>query len=161
MTDTARPGATGERGADVLRVPAVDAARAMVTAAAPTQLPHFDQVTEAWDEGVLPGRGPAGWTGGSVGSNIDPQVLSDVVYPLLTSTVAQVVGAAGFLGLQRRKWWRRKPKGQLKSAVLEVPAAKLDEFHRKCVAHGTTLGLSVEEATLMADALIGFLRNNG
>jgi hypothetical protein len=157
MTATARPDGPAPA---VLRIPLVDLARAAVTQVVPEQKDYFELVTAAWDDGVRPSGGGAGWTGGSVRSGVDPSVLSDVIYPLLTGTIAQIVGAAGFAGLRRKRWWRRSRK-QVTSAVVEVPISQLDQVREVCVTHGTTLGLSVAEATMLADAVYGVLRSRG
>jgi hypothetical protein len=140
-----------------VRITLVDLARAAITAAAPTQLDYLELVTTAWDKGT-PNSAPR-WTGGTVGSGTDPTVLAEIIYPLLTGTFAQIAGAAGFTALSRKRWGRRE-RGQIRSSVITLPLSSINDAHQACVRHGTTLGLSVAEATLLADAVRSILLNH-
>ncbi|MFC5094407.1 hypothetical protein [Amycolatopsis plumensis] len=121
-------------------------------------MPYLALVTAEWAAGK-DSRKPAGaWTGGEVGlGGTDPSVLSDIIYPLLTGTAAQVLGAAGFAGLQRRRWWRRRSR-TTKPAQLALDVDRIDEVRGVCLVHGQTLGLNEAEAALLADAVEAALR---
>ncbi|GAA2978582.1 hypothetical protein [Actinokineospora diospyrosa] len=125
-------------------------AKDIVAEVAPDQSDYLAAVTEAVEAGDRRAR----LLGGAVGSGVEPTVLAELIYPLLTGTVAQVLGAAGFAALQRRKWWRRKNKrGVRPSATISITAAQVAPMREACLAHGQVLGLSSAEATLLADAL--------
>ncbi|MBM7773889.1 hypothetical protein JOD54_004093 [Actinokineospora baliensis] len=125
-------------------------AQRIVTEVAPDQGDYLQAVTAALETGDRRAR----LLGGAVGSGVEPTVLADLIYPLLTGTVAQVLGAAGFAAVQRRKRWRRKNKGGPRpSTTISITAAQIAPMREACLAHGQVLGLSPEEATLLADAL--------
>lgn len=132
-----------------------DLARLVVGEVEPGQLDYLELVTDAWESGATPRRAWA-WTGGTVGSGVQPWVLADLVYPLLAGTFAQVLGAAAFARLQRRRWWWRKRV--VPSAPITLTSEQIERARAACVAHGMTLGLSEAEATLLADAVHGALR---
>jgi hypothetical protein len=152
MTEMARPDdVSSDRPVTIAEL-----ARHVVGEVEPEQLDYLELVTASWENGTAPGRPPT-WTGGTVGSGVQPWVLAELVYPLLAGTFAQVLGAAAFARLQRRRWWRRK-RGVVPSASIALTAEQIARARAACVAHGMTLGLSEAEATMLADAVYGALR---
>ncbi|MFD9733354.1 hypothetical protein [Umezawaea sp. NPDC059074] len=154
----AAPGA--ERVGDMM---VAEVARRLVEAENPKELGRLAEVTALWESGRAPRPRSRRWQGGSIGSGLAPWVLSDVVYPLLTGTFAQVLGAATFAGLQRRRDRWLRPR-RYRAAVAAVPSTQLAlnrveiaALRKACVDHGMALGLSRSKATLLADALIGVL----
>ncbi|WP_246018919.1 hypothetical protein [Saccharothrix australiensis] len=133
-----------------------DLARHVVRAVEPEQADYLELVTASWESGAGSRRTPA-WTGGTVGSGVQPAVLADLVYPLLAGTFAQVLGASAFAALQRRRWWRRK-RAVVPSTRITLTAEQVERARAAVVAHGMTLGLSEAEATMLADAVHGALR---
>ncbi|MDN3357881.1 hypothetical protein [Actinomadura sp. DC4] len=131
-----------------------DLARKVVEKTAPEQLDLFAEVTAQWADGRVPGRRRHGWLGGSVGSGFEHVVTSEVIYPLLSGTLAQVLGTA----VATRRWRRRRrdvpPLPQVRVAL---DAGQIAAFRSICISHGMTLGLSEAEATLLADAVHGVL----
>lgn len=136
-----------------------DLARHVVGEVEPGQLDYLELVTDSWESGAAP-RGTRTWTGGTVGSGVQPWVLADLVYPLLAGTFAQVLGAAAFARLQRRRWWRRR-RTVVPSASITLTPEQVERARAACVAHGMTLGLSEAEATMLADAVHGALHRTG
>lgn len=153
MTETPRPDNVRSSGEPVT---IADLARQVVAEAEPAQSDYLELVTAAWERGTPPNRARS-WTGGTVGSGVQPWVLADLVYPLLAGTLAQVLGASAFARLQRRRWWRRK-RAIAPSAVLTLTSEQVERARAACIAHGMTLGLSESEATMLADAVHGALR---
>ncbi|GLW90510.1 hypothetical protein [Actinokineospora globicatena] len=151
MTEVVRPEG-GAASAGTVTVDLPDLARDVIARVAPEQLDYLRLVTEAWEVGRA--RRSWKWTGGAVGVGNELDVVTDVVFPLLTSTIAQVWGAATFANLQRRRWSRRKAA----PATITLDLRHLALAHAACVHHGTTLGLSTAEATLLADAFEATLR---
>ncbi|QKV73754.1 hypothetical protein [Amycolatopsis sp. Hca4] len=157
MTEMTHPeGVDRERVASPARlvIAFADLARDVVAEVAPDQLPYFALVTAEWAAGKDPRRPGGTWSGGEIGSGGAFSVLGDVILPLLTGTAAQVLGAAGFAGLQRRRWRRRRPR----PAHLVLDVSRIGEIRDACVLHGRTLGLNEAEATLLADAVQAVLR---
>ncbi|MFC1435605.1 hypothetical protein ACEZDB_33700 [Streptacidiphilus sp. N1-3] len=139
-----------------------DLARAVIASAAPEQLELLERIPARWTDGGGSGRGRRGWAGGSVSSGIDPAVLSEIVYPLLTGAFAQVLGTAALTGWQQRRTLRRLGRRSTDTPVAQVQlnldAAQADRLRAACLAHGETLGLTAAEAGMLADALYGALR---
>jgi hypothetical protein len=135
-----------------------DLAHDMVAAEAPRQLELLAAVTARWEAGNVPGRRLGQWTGGSVGSGIAPVVTSDIIYPLLTGTLAQVLGSAAVVGF-RRRWWRRRSGSipPVPRVLVTLDAAQIDAVRAECISHGVRLGLSRSKATVLADAMYGVL----
>jgi hypothetical protein len=100
-----KPGPADDEPAGDVTIVLADLARGAVTATAPEQLELLAAVTAGWEAGDIPGRRRWGWMGGGVGSGIEPVVTSEIIYPLLTGTLGQVLGTAAITGQQR---WRRR-----------------------------------------------------
>jgi hypothetical protein len=130
-----------------------DLAEAMVAAAAPQELELLPSVTAAWQSGELGRRTGGRWTGGSVGSGLSPDVLTDIVYPLLTGTFAEVLGATA------TSWWsrRRARRRRTPPAPVSINLAQAEELRLACYAHAVTAGMSKPRARLVSDAMYGCL----
>ncbi|MEU7903384.1 hypothetical protein [Actinoplanes sp. NPDC049118] len=134
---------------------------AAVIAVAPDQLDLYTAATARWDAGA--GRRRRGWTGGSVGSGIEPVLLAEVVGPVLLGAAAEVLGAATVAAWGRRRrwfrrgWWsrRRRDAEALPRTRVTLDAEQAEALRSACVRHGTTLGLSPAEAAMLADAVHG------
>lgn len=150
----------GVTSADGLTIVLADLAQSVVAAQAPEQVELLAAVTARWESGEVPGRRRWGWTGGSVGSGIEPVVLSNLIYPLLTGTLAQVLGSAAVEGW-RRRWWRHRRRGSDLPSVPRVQVTldvdQIEAVRVASVAHGMALGLSEARATILADAVHGVL----
>ena len=160
MTETMNQGESGSTGRDlaVTTVVVADLAREVVAEVAPAELEYLVLVTAARNSGKGYRSKSLRGTGGSVGSGApDPTVVAAIVYPLLTGTIAQVLGASVFAKLQGRRWWRRKRDLPPRTRVT-LDQAHLAEVRDACVRHGITLGLSEARATLLAEAVDGVLR---
>lgn len=156
MTEMAPPDNVGS-SARPMTIAAL--ARHVVGKIEPAQLDYLDLVT-ADREGRGTAPGSRNWTGGTVGSGVQPWVLADLVYPLLAGTFAQVLGATAFARLQRRRWWRRKREVPPSARIFLTPE-QVERARTACVEHGMTLGLSEAEATMLADAVHGALQRTG
>lgn len=160
----------------------VDAARAAVRRLAPEEIEVFDQVYAGWRR---QGGSAAQWSrpGGSVGFGIDSVLLTEVALQSISAAVTEVlvVGAtaAGTMGLG---WLRRRrraasagesaapplpgsPSGS--AGVADAPPAtaltdtQVTRLREACRRHAVALGLSTEQAELLADALVGALDGTG
>jgi hypothetical protein len=148
----------GDRNCDaVITISLAELAEAVIAAEVPAQRDLLASVTAAWRAGDVPG-GTGGWTGGSVGSGVSSVVLPEIVYPLLTGALAQVLGTAAIAG--SKKW--RRPAGRharrIPDTRVRVAAGQVESVRSACLAHGRALGLTEQESVLLADALDGTLR---
>jgi hypothetical protein len=154
--DPSYPGDPGDPG-DPGTISLAEMAEAVISEAAPDQSELLGPVTASWRAGKVPG-GSWGWIGGSVGSGVTTAVAVDIIYPLLTGSLAQVLGTAVIAGSQR--WWR--PKGRharrIPDTRVRVDADQVMQVRSACVAHGRALGLTEAESKVLADALEGVLR---
>jgi hypothetical protein len=143
-------------GAEVT-ISLAELAAAVIAQEAPGQRDLLASVTASWRAGDAPGRS-WGWAGGSVGSGISSTVLAEIIYPLLTGALAQVLGTAAIAGSQR---WRRPPgrhARRVPDTQVQVKADQIAPVRAACLAHGQALGLTEQESALLADALEGTLR---
>ncbi|BFU43955.1 hypothetical protein [Krasilnikovia sp. MM14-A1004] len=143
-------------------------AQAAVLAVAPDQIDLLTAATARWDAGA--GQKGPGWTGGSVGSGIEPVLLAEVVGPVLLGASAEVLGAATVAAWRSRRGWfrrgwfrrgwfrrRRRPADPGPRTRVTLDADQVDALRSACIRHGTTLGLNPAEATMLADAVHGAL----
>lgn len=133
-----------------------DLARDTVAVVAPMELGLMADATVRWESGRLGGRRHWSWTGGSVESGMTPTVFSDIVYPLLTGTFTQLLGAGVLVG--SRRWWMRRRAPQIPPQTqFTLDREQRRRFEAACVAYGMTLGLSRGDAKLFAAAAYGAL----
>lgn len=93
-------------GNGVFEFTVADLAREVIKAEAPGELDLLARRTAGWateNRAIRRRRSRAG--GGSVGSGLSPILLSDTILPLLTGTVAQVIG-----GVAVAKWLDRRKR---------------------------------------------------
>jgi hypothetical protein len=135
-----------------------DLAHGIVLAEAPDQLELLAAVTARWDAGAVFTRKRSGSLGGSVGSGIEPTILVDLVYPLLTGTLAQVLRSGIVAGWRRRKWWRRRQIVQpTPQTVVMLSATQVKDVRAVCPIHAMALGCPEGKANALADAMYGVL----
>ncbi|MEV6520558.1 hypothetical protein AB0M43_01285 [Longispora sp. NPDC051575] len=133
-----------------------DLARQVVATTDPDQLELLEAVTAQWNAGA-PRPRRWGWLAGTVDSDIEPTVTGGIIYPLLTSTFAQILGTAALVAWTRRRWWRRRKDVAIPQVQITLDAHQLEIFRVTCVLHGTALGLTTAQATALADAAHGAL----
>jgi hypothetical protein len=143
----------------------VEVARSVVMDTVPEQLDLLTAVATRWEAGA--GGPRRGWTGGSVGSGIEPLLLGEVILPVLLGASAEVLGAAVVAAWHARPRpvlpWRRRARSSrdeavaLPTAPVPLDAGQAEALRSACVSHGAALGLSADEATMLADAVYGAL----
>ncbi|GAA3339790.1 hypothetical protein GCM10020358_24830 [Amorphoplanes nipponensis] len=151
----------------IATVDLVGVARSVVVATVPEQLDLLTEVATRWEAGAGPDGPRRGWTGGSVGSGIEPLLLGEVILPVLLGASAEVLGDAVVAAWHSRprpvrRWRRRARSGRdepvaLPAAPVTLDASQAEALRSACVRHGAALGLSPEEATVLADAVYGAL----
>ena len=121
----------------------VDLCRAAVLVVAPEELPHLADVADAWFRGEGDRRdAPVG----TIGFGFDVPVLAELILPIVTGAVAQVVGSAAERGLLRR---RRAPERTLPAEALDRAEAVRDE----CRQRALDARFSRRQADQIADAV--------
>ncbi|MDG4758158.1 hypothetical protein [Micromonospora sp. WMMD710] len=148
------------------------AARAGVARLAPEELAVFAPVAQKWrrDGSSLRGR-PA--PGGSIGFGIDSVLVSEIALQAVTSGLADILAtgatAAGAGWWRSRRRLRRstapatvesggdEPQPVIDGDRLVLTDAQAQALREACRRHGITLGLTEEQAVLLADAAVGAL----
>ncbi|WP_329107975.1 hypothetical protein OG792_05595 [Micromonospora sp. NBC_01699] len=155
------------------------AARAGVARLAPEELAVFAPVAEAWrrDGSSLRGR-PA--PGGSIGFGIDAVLVSEIALQAVTSGLGEILAAGATAA--GAGWWRSRRRPRRSTAPAEVESggdtlqpggdapqpvidgdrlaltdAQAQALREACRRHGVTLGLTEEQAAVLADAAVGAL----
>ena len=127
----------------------IEAARRAVAELAPEEEPFFDDVVRAWR------RGPRTSPGSSVGFGVDEILLTELILPVIAGAVTEVLVAGGaFLARRRRE--RNEPPAAL-DVVAEEEITEEQRLREAVQRHAVTLGLTDEQAALLADAVIGAL----
>jgi hypothetical protein len=149
---------TGQGGASVSQtVTVAELAEAVVAAVAPNELELLPEVTTAYRAGDLAGVKGGKWLGGSIGFGIDPGLTAMVIYPIITGAMSQLMGTVATSAWQRLvdrlRRRRRKPPMVLSSTVLD----QAEQMRAACVAQALEAGVPEARATLIADAVYGYL----
>lgn len=135
-----------------------DLARSIVVSVVPDQAELVERIPARWTSDPSSAGSAGDWSGGSVDADLTPMVISEVVYPLLTGTFAQVLGTGALIGLRRRRARRRGGDEPPAQVQLNLDTELSDRLRSACVEHGGVLGLTTAEATMLADALHGVLQ---
>lgn len=125
---------------------------------APQELEFLDDALTAWERGDFPHRRDRRAAAGTVGLGVDIALVTETVLVVLTGAAAEVLGTTAADAWQRRPRWRRRAReGQVPMAQhrFALTAGQADRLREACRRHGQTLGLSAEQADLLADAVHG------
>lgn len=140
-------------------VTVAELAEAVVATVAPEELELLPEVTAAWRAGDLAGLKSGKWLGGSIGFGVDPELIVMVIYPILTGAVTQLMGIVASSGwrrfVDRLRRRRRRPPTVLSSAVLDKD--KAEQLRAACFSQALEVGVPEPRATLIADAVYGYL----
>jgi hypothetical protein len=136
-----------------------EAARRSVEAIAPDELDYFDDVTAAWAKQELAfQRGSRRLASGTIGIGVDVSLVSEAVYAVISGAAAEVLGTVAVAAWRQRRWWHRRPARDAIAAPVALSDADSEALQAACRRHGLTLGLSPEQADLLADAVYGSIR---
>jgi hypothetical protein len=132
-------------------------AHRIVMALEPDQEALLEGVTDRWRAGRE--GGGTGSSGGSVGFGVDPSVLSEVVYPVIVGTFAQVLGSAAFEALRdaARKRLRRR-RVPVPDVVVPVDDDLVARIRKACEEQGIAEGMTAEDAARLAEAMAEAIR---
>ncbi|WP_199509404.1 hypothetical protein [Nucisporomicrobium flavum] len=134
------------------------ATRSAVERLAPQELEFLDDALSAWERQDLPRRRDRSAAAGTVGLGVDIALVTETVLAVLTGAATEVLGTVATDAWQRRPRWRRRTRGGGVPAAhqrLALTAGQADRLREACRRHGQTLGLSAEQADLLADAVHG------
>lgn len=146
----------------------INAAREVIQRLEPEELVVFDATAEAWLAGDLPGRGRQREPGAAVGFGVEAVLLSELVFPIITGALGQVLGTSITPAAERLRFMRRKGRQVAAGPAAESPgghggqtsvltAGQLRDVHDACQRDAAAMGLAPARAALLADAVIGTL----
>lgn len=155
-------------GAPVPATQVINAAREVIRQLEPEELVVFDATAEAWLAGDLPGHGRQREPGAAVGFGIEAVLLSELVFPIITGALGQVLGTSITPVAERFRFVRHKDRQVAEGPAAESPggrggqptvltAGQLRDVHDACQRDAVAMGLAPARATLLADAVIGTL----
>ncbi len=149
----------------------IGAAREVVRQLEPEELVVFDAAAESWLSGDLPGRRRQREPGAAVGFGIETVLLSELVFPVITGALGQVLGTSITPMTERLRFGRRKAR-QLAAPAADpaggrpgghggqearLTAGQLRDVHDACQRDAAELGMAPARAALLADAVVGAL----
>ena len=144
------------RNADApVEVTLPDLARRVVADIAPDELDLLPEATTAWLAGDLQRPGERRWVGGSIRFGLDPSLISQIILPVLTGAVTEVLSTARESLWQRlmRRLRRHRPDPTVPPFTAEQAAL----IRTACVRNAIAAGVSNKRAELIADAVYGSL----
>jgi len=130
----------------------IEIARAVTSQVAPDELPDFDQVAAAWSSG--PERRPRrARREPKVGFGFEAVLLSELLFPIITGGIGQVLGTMAVEQIRPRRPGRHvgAPRAE------RITSKQAHDLHSACqeLAHAK---LPPAEADQLADAILGTLR---
>jgi hypothetical protein len=146
----------------------INAAREAIRQLEPEELVMFDATAEAWLAGELQVRARHREPGAAVGFGIEAVLLSELVFPVITSALGQVLGTSITPVAERFRFGRHKPRQAAAGLAGGSPdghggetaaltAGQLRDVHDACQRDAAAIGLAPARATLLADAVVGAL----
>lgn len=148
----------GSDGRPVLTFPQL--ARDVIVEVAPGELEPLAEVTQRWLSGRTVKAGSGGWLGGSIGSGLTPDLVSTVIYPILTGAFAPLLGSAmtGFWRRLRRRIVRRgRRRHPVPSRVPPLRPDQLEAVRDAILDSALRTGMSRKKAEAISDAAYGSL----
>lgn len=140
----------------------VEIAREVIREYAPEELVVFDTTANAWMAGRVPRRRPRRVPPGAVGSGVETQLLVEIVFPVLTNALGQVLGV---LAIERGRRKRRAAvavdASQSGDRGLHLTGPQVKVYREACRNRAMALGLAPGEAEQFADACLGALITAG
>ena len=132
----------------------IEVARAVTRQAAPDELPVFDDVAAAWSAGSK--RGPR-WArrDPKVGFGFEAVLLSELLFPIITGAIGQVLGSVAMEQIQPRRPGRHSAGARCEERFTKKQA---QDFRDKCQELAGD-ELPPAEAAQLADAILDALRH--
>jgi hypothetical protein len=141
--------------ADVIQI-----VQRVVDQLAPEELALVDQAADAWICGDLDSRSQ-GAPGGGVGSGIEVYLLCELLFPIISGAIGEVLGT---IALEPTRLRRKKKQPPAAAAADKRPAGgplvpltvqQQEKLHTACLANAIAVGVPDERAALLANAIIG------
>jgi hypothetical protein len=138
----------------------VAVARQAISTAAPRELAVFDGVADSWLAGKDQRRGQPG---SAVGFGVVSVLLSELIFPMLSGGLGEVLGNEMWEKIRPRpKGAHKRIAGQRKGASQPVTSVDVrftrqqsEALRAACLRHGVAMGLPTDKAALLADAILG------
>jgi hypothetical protein len=132
----------------------IEVAREVTRQLAPDELAKFDDAVAAWSSG--PKRWPRRARGPRAGFGLESPLLCELLFPIITGAVGQVLGTAA---MEQMLPWRRDRHPAAARHGEQFTSEQAQEFHGKCQELARAEQPPAEPAQL-ADAIIDTLRRD-
>jgi len=152
----------GAWGSPVPPTQVVDIAREVVRQVEPEELVVFEAVAESWLSGDLATRRSQREPGAAVGFGVEAVLISQLVFPVITGALGQVLGTSltervHFVRRSARRSAGEDRRDEAKGDEVALTAEQLRTIHDICQRDAATLGIAASKARLLADAVVGAL----
>jgi len=148
-------------------------AREVIFRLAPQELAVFDTMADRWLSGAVPRRKPRRMPGTAVGFGVDAVLLSEIVFPVITVALGEVLGTTAVERIRPRRRSARSraaphatppeasagTAGDRPGEEVKLTGQQAHDLHDACRRHAITLGLPPATAALLADAVVGALHS--
>jgi hypothetical protein len=139
--------------ADVIQI-----VQRVVDQLAPEELAFVDQAADAWICGDLDSRSQ-GAPGGGVGSGIEVYLLCELLFPIISGAIGEVLGTIALEPSRLRRKKKQPPAAADKRSaggpLVPLTVQQQEKLHTACLANAITVGVPDERAALLANAIIG------
>jgi hypothetical protein len=139
--------------ADVIQI-----VQRVVDQLAPEELALVDQAADAWICGDLDSRSQ-GAPGGGVGSGIEVYLLCELLFPIISGAIGEVLGTIALEPSRLRRKKKQPPAAADKRSaggpLVPLTVQQQEKLHTACLANAVTVGVPDERAALLANAIIG------
>jgi hypothetical protein len=139
--------------ADVIQI-----VQRVVDQLAPEELALVDQAADAWICGDLDSRSQ-GAPGGGVGSGIEVYLLCELLFPIISGAIGEVLGTIALEPSRLRRKKKQPPAAADKRSaggpLVPLTVQQQEKLHTACLANAITVGVPDERAALLANAIIG------
>jgi hypothetical protein len=170
----AEGGGAGGGGQPVSMTWVAAVAREVIFRLAPQELAVFDAMADRWLSGDVPRRKPGRMPGAAVGFGVDAVLLSEVVFPVITVALGEVLGTSAVERIRPRRRSARSraapqvtppeagagTAGDRPGEDVKLTGQQAHDLHDACRRHAMTLGLPPATAELLADAVVGALHSS-
>jgi len=132
----------------------IEVTREVTRQLAPDELPKFDDVVAAWSSGSK--RPPKRVRGPGAGFGLESPLLCELLFPIITGAVGQVLGTVAMERIRPRRRGRHSAAARRGE---QLTSEQVQEFHGKCQELARAERPPAEPAQL-ADAIIDTLRRD-
>jgi hypothetical protein len=167
----ADPGLAGSPQMQISAGQVTEIAREIVTQMAPDELVFFGEASDAWLSTGRRRDKRKRTPGSSAGFGVEAVLLSELIFPIITGALGNVLGSAA-IERMHRKPREAQPAHEAPSrpsrhgrsgdgSGRKMTRQQARALRDACEHHAVTAGLTAENAEMLADAFLGALGSRG